>query len=101
MFFNKDKNKDEQKTARKKIEQQAKRLTKQAEPKTKEVPVQNSIPAPAPVQRPVRKRETRQPRPRKRVSPTMQDVDKWSEQDFLKGIILSEVLGPPKSKRKK
>lgn len=101
MFFNKDKNKDEQKTARKKVKHQAKRAAKQVEQKAMEATVQNSMLAPAPVQKPVQKRETRQSRPTKPVSQSVKGVEKWSEQDFLKGIILSEVLGPPKSKRKK
>ncbi|MGG3450956.1 hypothetical protein [Domibacillus aminovorans] len=101
MFFNKGKNKDEQKTARKKVEQQAKSVAKQADQKAMEASVQNSISTPAPVQKPVQKRETRQSRPIKPVSQPVKGVEKWSEQDFLKGIILSEVLGPPKSKRKK
>lgn len=28
-------------------------------------------------------------------------IDTWTGEDMIKGIILSEVLGPPKSKRKK
>ncbi|OKL38148.1 hypothetical protein [Domibacillus mangrovi] len=101
MFFNKNKNKDEPKTVRKKVEQQAKRVVKQAEQKAMEAPVQNSIRTPAIVQKPIQKRETRPSRPAKPVSQPMKGVEKWSEQDFLKGVILSEVLGPPKSKRKK
>lgn len=102
MFFRKDKNKDEQKTAaHNKQEQQVKRAAKQTKHKVMQAPVQNASLSPDPDQRPVQKRETKQLRPKKPVSQPMTGVEKWSEQDFLKGIILSEVLGPPKSKRKK
>lgn len=101
IFFNKDKNKDEQKKVRKKVEQQAKRVAEQAEQKAMEAPVQHSISTSAPVQKPVQKRETRQSRPIKTKSQPVKGVEKWSEQDFLKGVILSEVLGLPKSKRKR
>ncbi len=28
-------------------------------------------------------------------------IETWTKEDMVKGIVLSEVLGPPKSKRKK
>ncbi|WP_197076543.1 hypothetical protein [Domibacillus indicus] len=28
-------------------------------------------------------------------------IDTWTGEDMIKGIVLSEILGPPKSKRKK
>ncbi|OLN23399.1 hypothetical protein BTO30_05400 [Domibacillus antri] len=101
MFFNKDKNKDEQKTARKKLEQQAKKMADNTEWKAKELSAPSSHPAPAPAPKTVQNQETRHPRPRLPVSRPVQRVDEWRDQDFLNGIILSEVLGPPKSKRKK
>ncbi|OMP67637.1 hypothetical protein [Domibacillus epiphyticus] len=94
MFFNKEKNKDK-KRAPKKGEQHEKKLAEKAEKKVKELSDHPPIP------KPVQISEQRQPRPRKPVSPPIKGAEEWSDQDFLRGIILSEVLGPPKSKRKK
>lgn len=52
-------------------------------------------------QRPVAKEKRPSRTSRTKKKEPISVIDTWTGEDMIKGIVLSEILGPPKSKRKK
>lgn len=109
LFFNKNEkqeaSKETKKTAARKIKEMTGQL-QQSKEKAAAASVaaekrnRSSVPKPrAAEERPPRSSGTRPSRIKKKEPISV--IDTWTGEDMVKGIVLSEVLGPPKSKRKK
>ncbi|OES44329.1 hypothetical protein [Domibacillus iocasae] len=107
MFFNKNEKQEPSKTTKQKVERKIKEMAGQPErklaEKTSTVMVsteQKRSTTPKLVrkeEKPVRSSRTNQIKKKEPISV----IETWTGEDMIKGIVLSEVLGPPKSKRKK
>ncbi|MET1030533.1 hypothetical protein [Domibacillus tundrae] len=107
MFFNKNEKQEKSKKNKQKVERKIKEMAGQMErkPAEKASTVMSSIEQKEPLgpksanneEKP--SRSTRPKRIKKKEPISV--IDTWTGEDMIKGIVLSEVLGPPKSKRKK
>lgn len=105
MLFNKKEKQETPKSHKQKAERKAKDLAGRLEDQRANVKAAIPGELKQPNTQPVLKEEKSESRPA-RVNRTKKQepisvIDTWTGEDMIKGIILSEVLGPPKSKRKK
>lgn len=95
MLFNKKENQETVKKKKKAIGQKVQEATEQMAAAPVELPIEaRQRPAAAKEKRPSRTSQIKKKEP-------ISVIDNWTGEDMVKGIVLSEILGPPKSKRKK
>lgn len=91
MIFSK---KENQKKAKKKVGQKVQEAAEQMAAAPVELPVEAKKRSAAKEKQPSRPSQIKKKEP-------ISVIDNWTGEDMVKGIVLSEILGPPKSKRKK
>ena len=94
MLFNKKENRETVKKKKKTVERKVQEAAEQMAAVPVELPIEARQRPAAKEKRPSRTSRTKKKEP-------ISVIDNWTGEDMVKGIVLSEILGPPKSKRKK